>query len=99
MNIPVILSEAEFFVVGPDHLRQIWGYTKEADDFVKTIFKVDGYKCGHCIGSTIKPNILELLGTVNFMDNKILLFNKFDKDLTCFSFRVTSVRGEGPAIT
>ena len=52
----IICSEAEIFVVGPDHLRQIWGYTKEAADFVETIFKVGGLKCGHCLGSTIKPN-------------------------------------------
>ena len=38
----IICSEAEFFLVGLDHLSQIWGYTKEAADFVKTIFTVDG---------------------------------------------------------
>ena len=85
-------------MVGPDHLRQIWGYTKEAADFVMNIFKLGGYKCGHCLVSTIKPNTEEVLDTVNFMDNTILLFNKLDKDPMCFSCQVTGVGGEGPAI-
>ena len=85
MTLQIIRSDAELFVVGSDHLCQIWGYTKEDADFVKTIFKVSGYKCGHRLGSTIKPNTAEVLDTVNFMDNTILLFNKLDKDQTCFS--------------
>ena len=85
-------------MVGPDHLRQIWGYTKEAADFVMNIFKLGGYKCGHCLVSTIKPNTEEVLDTVNFMDNIILIFNRLDKGPTCFLCLATSFRGEGPAI-
>ena len=98
MTLRIILSEAELFVVDLDHLRQIWGYTKEADDFVETIFQVGGYKCVHFIGITIKPNTEEVLGTVNFMDNTILISNQLFKYMKCFSCQVTSVRWEGPAI-
>ena len=80
MPLQIILSEAKFFVVGLDHLRQIWGYTKEAADSVETIFKVGGYKCGYCLVSNIKLNISEVLDTFNFMDNTILIFNQLDKD-------------------
>ena len=38
----IIQIEDELFVVGPDQLRQIWGYTNEAADFINTIFKVGG---------------------------------------------------------
>ena len=84
MTLRIICSEAGFFVVGPDHLRKIWGNMKEAADFVETIFKVGGKKFVHCLGSTIKPNAAELLDTVSFMDNKILIFNQLYKYPTCF---------------
>ena len=66
---------------------------KEAADFVETIFKVGGKKCRHCLGRTIKPNTEEVLDTVKFMYNTILLFNQLDKDPTCFLCLVTSFRG------
>ena len=90
----IICSEAELFVIGTYHLRQIWVDTKETADFLETIFKVSGEECGHILGSTIKPNKAEVLDTVYFMNYAILFFNQFDKDPMCFLCGVTSVGGE-----
>ena len=98
MPLWIIHSEAELFVIGTYHLRQIWVDTKETADLFKTIFKVRGEEYVHGLGSTIKPNTAEVLDTVYFMNGHILLFNKFDKDPACFSCGVTSVGGECPAI-
>ena len=80
----IIRSEAELFVIGTYHLRQIWVDTKETANFFETIFKVRGEECVHSLVSTIKPNTSEVFNTVYFMNDAILLFNQFDKDLTCF---------------
>ena len=98
MLLWIIFSEAELFVIGTYHLRQIWVDTKETANFFETIFKVRGEECGHILGRTIKPNTSEVLDKVYSMNDAILIFNYFHKDLTCFSCRVTSVGGDCPAI-
>ena len=60
----IIHSEVELFVIGPYQLRQIWVDMKETADSFKTIFKICGEECGHSLGSTIKPNTVEVLDTV-----------------------------------
>ena len=94
----IIRSEAELFVIGTYHLRQIWVDTKETADFFNTMFKLHCEEYGHSLGSTIKPNTAEVLDTVYFINDAILIFNQFDKDPKCFSCGVTSVGGECPAI-
>ena len=98
MTLCIIHSEAEIFVIGMYHLRKIWVDTKETADLFETIFKVRGEEYGHNLGSTIKPNTAEVLYTVYFMNDAILLFNQFDKYPMCFSCGVTSVGGERPTI-
>ena len=80
MPLWIIRSEAELFVIGTYHLRQIWVDTKETAGFFETIFKVRGEEFGHSLVSTINSNTAELLDTVYFMNDAILVFNQFDKD-------------------
>ena len=50
MPLWIIRSEAELFVIGMYHLRQIWVDTKKTADFFDNIFKVRGEECGHSLG-------------------------------------------------